>query len=330
MKKLDLSNIQSGTRKLGAVKATLEHLQEAFTEAIASMFTAFVAGASTPVSIHGCVNSGVGSDYNISAGAIYHDGELFEIDAFVGTAGGGEVPVLSLVTTWRSGDPVKYSDGSTHNTHSIRKYQWSFGTSGSGIADFSTVVTFKSRINDEFLDVDGQITTAVAAAVAALVDSSPSTLDTLNELAAALADDPNFATTITNALAGKVSKSGDVITGTLEVQGGIKTDTGSYLKKKVVQIGDWNMSTTGSVAVLHGVGDSQKIRSVSAMIRNDDASLLIPITGISIGGTIQGGIVSVTATEINLYREATPGVFDSANYDSTSYNRGWIFIEYEA
>ncbi|EKQ3942012.1 prophage tail fiber N-terminal domain-containing protein [Salmonella enterica] len=39
--------------------------------------------------------------------------------------------------------------------------------------------------------------------LATLVDSSPETLDTLNELAAALGNDPNFATTITNALAGK-------------------------------------------------------------------------------------------------------------------------------
>ena len=39
--------------------------------------------------------------------------------------------------------------------------------------------------------------------LAALVDSSPEALDTLNELAAALGNDPNFATTITNMLAGK-------------------------------------------------------------------------------------------------------------------------------
>ncbi|HBA5267724.1 TPA: phage tail protein, partial [Escherichia coli] len=39
--------------------------------------------------------------------------------------------------------------------------------------------------------------------LAALVGSSPETLDTLNELAAALGNDPNFATTVTNALAGK-------------------------------------------------------------------------------------------------------------------------------
>jgi hypothetical protein len=43
----------------------------------------------------------------------------------------------------------------------------------------------------------------VDAKIAALVDSSPAALDTLNELAAALGDDPNFATTVTNSLAGK-------------------------------------------------------------------------------------------------------------------------------
>ncbi|HAY5564010.1 TPA: phage tail protein [Escherichia coli] len=46
-------------------------------------------------------------------------------------------------------------------------------------------------------------TAYVRAAIAALVDSSPGALDTLNELAAALGDDPNFATTMNNALAGK-------------------------------------------------------------------------------------------------------------------------------
>ncbi len=46
-------------------------------------------------------------------------------------------------------------------------------------------------------------TAFVMAAIAALVDSSPAALDTLNELAAALGNDPNFATTMLNALAGK-------------------------------------------------------------------------------------------------------------------------------
>ncbi|WP_436892013.1 phage tail protein [Escherichia coli] len=49
-------------------------------------------------------------------------------------------------------------------------------------------------------------TAFVMAAIAALVDSSPDALNTLNELAAALGNDPNFATTMTNALADKQPK----------------------------------------------------------------------------------------------------------------------------
>ncbi|HCO5401981.1 TPA: prophage tail fiber N-terminal domain-containing protein [Escherichia coli] len=52
--------------------------------------------------------------------------------------------------------------------------------------------------------------------LAALVDSSPEALDTLNELAAALGNDPNFATTITNALAGKQPLN-DVLTAVSQI-----------------------------------------------------------------------------------------------------------------
>lgn len=333
MKKLVLSNIQSGVRKLGAVKATLEHIQESYTEAIASMFTAFIAGASTPIAIHGCVNSGAGSTYNISAGSIYHNGEVFEIDAFAGTAGGGQVPVLSLVTTWRAGDPAKYSDGSMHNTHSIRKYQWSFGASGSGLADFSAVVTLKSRINDHYLDVDGQ----VAAAVAALVDAAPGTLDTLNELAAALGDDPNFATTVTNSIAAKVAKAGDTMTGalvnqqTIEAQGGFRSqNSGPYLKKKVIEIGDWDM-LNGPIAVYiaTGLADLQKIRSVSVLLRSDTGEYLV--TEASFFGTAIPAVYFIINSVTQPGKIGIGNTVDmrTADWDSTGYNRGWLTIEYE-
>jgi hypothetical protein len=53
-------------------------------------------------------------------------------------------------------------------------------------------------------------TAFVAAAIGALMDAAPGTMDTLNELAAALGDDPNFATTVTNALAGKLSAASNL------------------------------------------------------------------------------------------------------------------------
>ena len=66
-------------------------------------------------------------------------------------------------------------------------------------------------------------TAFVMAAIAALVDSSPDALNTLNELAAALGNDPNFATTMTNALAGKQPKDA-----TLTALAGLATAAGKF------------------------------------------------------------------------------------------------------
>jgi len=56
-------------------------------------------------------------------------------------------------------------------------------------------------------------------AVANVIDSAPAVLDTLNELAAALGDDANFATTVSNDIGTKVSKTGDTMTGDLTLAG---------------------------------------------------------------------------------------------------------------
>lgn len=68
-------------------------------------------------------------------------------------------------------------------------------TSVHGITDTSSLATQTYADN------------AASTAVANLVDSAPSTLDTLNELAAALGDDANFATTVTDSIATKASAS---------------------------------------------------------------------------------------------------------------------------
>lgn len=52
---------------------------------------------------------------------------------------------------------------------------------------------------------ESYVTTSVTTAIDALTDSAPGALDTLNELAAAINDDANFSTTITNSLATKAS-----------------------------------------------------------------------------------------------------------------------------
>jgi microcystin-dependent protein len=64
--------------------------------------------------------------------------------------------------------------------------------------------------------IDGKTTasyvdTAISTSLSGVIDSAPSTLNTLNELAAALGDDPNFATTITEMIANKITSVPGVI-----------------------------------------------------------------------------------------------------------------------
>ena len=77
-------------------------------------------------------------------------------------------------------------------------------------------------------------TAYVTTAIANLVDSSPSSLNTLNELAAALNDDASFSTTVTNSIATKLPLAGGTMTGniahasnfTIDVGGDIILDAG--------------------------------------------------------------------------------------------------------
>lgn len=69
-------------------------------------------------------------------------------------------------------------------------------SSASGIDDGTTATTTTWSSN--------KINTEIGSRVSALVDGAPTTLDTLNELAAALADDAAFSTTVTDALANRV------------------------------------------------------------------------------------------------------------------------------
>ena len=98
------------------------------------------------------------------------------------------------------------------------------------------------------------------------------------------------------------------------------------MNMKVLEIGDWNMDTTASVTVAHGITQG-KIRSATAMIRHDtESNGIYNLDRFLAGQTGVNGIV-VTAASIQLSR-ATGGTFDASTFDSTSYNRGWITIWY--
>ena len=90
----------------------------------------------------------------------------------------------------------------------------SLSSGDTGYRKVGTALSSSSILMDDSSNVIGYATTSyVDTAINNLVDSSPAALNTLNELAAALGDDANFATTVTNTLAEKAPLASPTFTG---------------------------------------------------------------------------------------------------------------------
>ena len=98
------------------------------------------------------------------------------------------------------------------------------GTLGSDLAAGGFVV---SGLADPTAAQDAATKAYVQARIADLTTGAPGLMNTLDELAAALGDDPNFATTVTNNIATKVAKAGDSMTGALSMGSNKITDLGT-------------------------------------------------------------------------------------------------------
>ena len=88
------------------------------------------------------------------------------------------------------------------------------GTAG-GVATLNGDGVIPSEQIPSLVGLDTEIADAVSLAVNNLVDSAPGALNTLNELAAAIGDDANYASTVTNALALKAPINNPTFTGTV-------------------------------------------------------------------------------------------------------------------
>ena len=130
-----------------------------------------------------------------------------------------------------------------------------------------------------------------------------------------------------------VAVTGDIVaeSGYGSFSDGIIAGGTTPLKMKVLDIGDWNMDTTLFAYIYHGIGDYSKIRQVSVLIKDDGDTYSYPLD-YPFSGSLQhgqgGGIANIDDSRILLTR-LTGEFFDSINFDSTSYNRGWVTIWYE-
>lgn len=167
----------------------------------------------------GAVSANIGTGLEFNAGVIDVDTDTIATKTFAT----GEVTTHNAETAGVhgvTGDVVGTTDAQTISNKTL----------GSSLDAGTFTVT---NLGAPSSDSDAATKLYVDTSVAGLVDSAPELLNTLNELAAAIGDDANFASTIATDIGTKVSKSGDTMTGALTLSGAPTSDLHAATKAYV-------------------------------------------------------------------------------------------------
>jgi len=214
-------------------------------------------------------------------------------------------PAGSASTAESNANTYTDTEISTHNSDTTNVH---------GIADTSTLATKTYADN------------AASTAAANLIDSAPGTLDTLNELAAALGDDPNFATTVSTALGNKQPIDAD-LTAIAALAG-----TSGFLKKTAADT--WSLDTNSYISgnqtiTLTGDASGSGTTSISVTVADDSHNHIISnIDGLQTALNDKAPIASPALTGIptaptasaatNTTQIATTAYVKSQGYSTTT------------
>ena len=209
-----------------------------------------------------------------------------------------------------------------------------------------------------FLNSDS-VTAAVTAGVNAVIDSAPDALNTLNELAAALDDDANFATTVTNLIDGKadsghthlvaditdldLSTKQDVVEGVSDTEIGYLSEVTGDIQEQL----DLKASSTHSHAI-SDITDLTTTLSDKADLSGASFTGAVSVTG-SVSATNFVGSVATTTASLNFSTETFKTItlsgtttFTASNYAAgrtvtvrvnpgastrtINFPSGWVFV----
>lgn len=165
------------------------------------------------------------------------------------------------------------------------------------------------KANSADVYTQAQVDTEISTAVNGLVNSAPGTLDTLDELAAALNDDANFASTVTTSLNAKAPLASPEFTGAL----GVNVTSPTYPLD--IQHPGGNLNQTPILRVKQG---SDGCFNAITLESSTSADKNIGIQFVN-QSTVKGGLAYAQSNKLNLYGGSTPqnGLFiDTSNYVS--------------
>lgn len=281
----------------------------------------------TNMIVSGCAITG-GGPYNIAAGIVYVNGEFLRFAGATGVTLPYYISTAADIITQKT-----FADSVSRNLLVEKVAQGA--TVDPGGQRIAIIAGQRVPSLREYLHLKADVINALNNTTTdqALSAAQGKTLnDTLNA----------EITARTNGDNAKVSKAGDSMSGALtststaEFNAGIRTaNSGAYIKKKILDIGDWNMdSNLSPAAIPHGLSAAEldKLISVRVMIKPDAGSgaQWMPLETYGAAQTPSG---KYTLDNTNVYLAHIGGInsiFDNINYDSTSFNRGKIYIEYEA
>lgn len=113
----------TSTAKQPYLKQTHQHYNDMFNELSKAFGNTIVSDPTAVTILWGCENTGTGTGIGntaiISAGAVYYNGEVYQVPAFTAA------PIVNglkgtFTTAYTAIDPVLFSDSSTHNVHQIQ------------------------------------------------------------------------------------------------------------------------------------------------------------------------------------------------------------------
>jgi len=242
-----------------------------------------------------------------------------EWEVGLGTYNTGVLARTTILESSNAGSAVSFSSG-TKDVFITYPAEKSIYLDGSNLIANSTALMNTIFANDgtgSTLDadlLDGQqgtyYTGYTDTAIANLIDTAPSTLDTLNELAAALGDDPNFATTVTNSIATKLPLAGGTMTGNIVMGTNTITDA---------KVGQWDIAygwgNHGAVGYLTSYTETDPIYTASSWYTTTNNAANWN-TAYGWGNHASGGYLTS-------YTETDPIYVASSWYTTTNNSGNW-------
>jgi len=195
-------------------------------------------------------------------------------------------------------DPTSAQEAATKayvDTADNLKLNLSGGTMSGAIAMGTSKIT---GLGDPTLAQDAATKAYVDSEVSSLVASAPGALDTLNELAAAIGDDANFSTTITNSIATKLPLAGGTMSGAIEMG-----------TSKITGLGDPTLAQDAVTKTYTDTADNLKLNLSGGTMSGAIAMGNSKITGL---GTPTTGTDATTKTYVDGILGSATAAADSA------------------